>query len=360
MNMLNTFAFAVALSILQSAAPQNGKFDDSRSNSPPFKAVGVRGAVDAGGYAASAEAKTQSEFYEQLADLQIASLHVCSYADAQQAAAAPMFRGDFAAAVTALEAEVRTTPGPATRELLGLAYEATGQLAAAGEQFRLAALAQPTDSGAATAYAIALLLEGDSDHAAKVRGASPLCIGAALFRQGRVSEALDLFLKNASERPSECAPFGFIATSVRAADPAVLNHAIASLLLLAQQAPANGIIHYALACAKSAEDKTQTAEIELQLRQAVKLTPTLADAHFRLGAICAEREDLLAAIGEYQIAIQCNSRLIECHYRLGQLHNRTGEPERAKKELDLYRQLRAQQKNEIESGRVPVRLSPCP
>jgi len=357
--MINLAAWAVALAILQNAPPRNGKFDDSRSNSPPFKSVGVRGAVDAGGYAASAQAKTQSEFYEQLADLQIAVLHTCSYTDSQQTAFASLLRADFAAAVTSLESEIRAKPSPAARKLLGLAYEATGQLAAASEQFRLAALAQPTDSAAATAYAIALLFEGDSDHAAQVHGASPLCIGAALFQKGRVSEALELFLKSASERPSECVPFGFIATSVRAADPATLHRAIASLLMLVQQSPTNGSVHYALACAESAEDRTQTAQIEIQLKQAVKLTPNLADAHSRLGAIYAERQELPAAIAEYQTAIRYNSRLIECHYRLGQLYTRTAESEMAKKELELYQQLRAQQKNEIENGRVPIRLSPC-
>ena len=317
--MLNFFAFAIALTIAQNTLPQNGKFDEARPNSQPFKSVGVRGAVDGGGYAASAEAKTQSDFYNQLIDLQAGVLHVCPRTDSQITAIEFLVRGDFGNAVTSLESELSTHPSPATREMLGLVYEATGQLAAASEQFHLATLARPADSGAATAYAIALLLEGESNQAANVQGASRICVGAALFQRGDVSEAINVFLKTAGERPLEHAPFGFIAASVRAADAATLNRSIASLSGFAQQAPANGAIHYALACAKSAEDKTKTSEIELELEQAVKLTPELADAHLRLGAIYAERQDLSAAIAEYQTAIRYDSRLIECHYRLGQL-----------------------------------------
>ncbi len=357
--MTNLAAFAVALAVIQNAPPQNGKFDDSRSNSPPFKSVGVRGSIDAGGYAASAQTKTQTEFYEQLADLQMTVLRACLYADSQRTAYASLVNADFAAAIKSLESELRTNPAPGTRELLGLAYEATGQLAAASEQFRVAALAQPTDVSAATAYAIALLFEGDSDQAAKVHGASPLCTGAALFEKGRISEALDLFLQSAGERPSECAPFAFIATSVSSADPAALERTITFLLALSQKSPVNGNTYYALACAKSEQDRTQTVQIENQLKRAVRLTPTLADAHFRLGAIYAERQDLLTAIAEYKTALRCEPRLIECLYRLGQLYNRTGESERAKTELDLYQRLRAQQKSEIESGRVPIHFSPC-
>lgn len=358
--MLSLAALAVALAIMQNAPPQNGRFDDSRSNAPPFKSVGVRGAIDAGGYAASAEAKTKTGFYEQLADLQVSVLHTCSYPDSLRTEIASMLRGDFNAAVTPIEQDLHANPSPAARELLGLAYEATGQLAAASEQFRLAALAQPSDRRAATAYSIALLFEGDSNRAAQVKGASPLCAGAALFQNGRVTEAFDLFLKSANDRPDECAPFGFIAASIRAADPATLQRTIASLLTLSQKSLANGSIPYALACAQLNERNAERAEIESHLKQAVELTPNLADAHFRLGAIYAERQDMVAAISEYQRAIQFNSRLIECHYRLGQLYNRAGESQRARQELDLYQLLRSQQKSEIESGRVPIRLSPCP
>jgi tetratricopeptide (TPR) repeat protein len=357
--MVNLFALGLTLATLQSVQPQKGKFDDSQAKNPSFKSVGVRGTIDGGGYAASAETKAQTEFYEQLADLQVVLLHTCSYNDSERTAAACIARGDFVTAVASLESEVRANPKPAARELLGLAYEATGQLTAASEQFRLATIALSGDSAAATAFAIALLFQGDSNGAAKAPGASPLSIGAALFQEGHVSEAIEQFLKSASERPADVAPFGFIATSVRAADPATLKRTIAALVTLAERWPASGGIQYALGCATWAEDQSQTAESEAHLKLAVKLTPNLADAHFRLGVIYAERQELPAAIAEYESAIHDNDRLIECHYRLGQLYNRAGEVERAKKELDLYRQVSARRKTEIESGRVPIHLSLC-
>ena len=87
--------------------------------------------------------QAQTEFYEQLADLQIAVLHTCSYADSHQTAFTQLVHGDFAPAVSSLESELRTNPNPSARKLLGLTNEATGHLPAASEQFRLAAPLNP-------------------------------------------------------------------------------------------------------------------------------------------------------------------------------------------------------------------------
>lgn len=358
-----------------------GTFDAPNADQPPsLHSVGVRGTIDTGGYAASAEVKTQTELYEQLTRLQVAALRSrwappdpCAGSNSlRRPAIASLSRADFPSAATALEARLHASDEPATRQLLGLAYEGTGQLEAAAEQFRLAAAAQLDEAGL-VAQGVALLLEGDVDRAEAIfrralkqgRGATalaPLGLGAALFQHGQVAEALGLFLDAAAAQHSESAPFGFIAIAVRSAEPATLTHSINMLTSLTQRQSKDGSANYALACALiaaagGAPDGPQSAMIEAQLKEAIMLDPRLADAHFRLAGIYAAREDLSQAIAEYRTALDCDPRLVEAHYRLSQLYARAGQPESAADHLKLHQQLRARQKDEIESGKIPIRFA---
>lgn len=383
--MIALLLLGLALVVSQNPPPK-GTFDDAnKSNTPQFQSVGVRGTIDAGGYGAAANEKSQNEFYEQLTNLQIGLLRSawapqepCPGSNAVRSSAISLMgRGEFTAAIDSLEKLLRTNNDPATHQLLGLAYEAVGQLAAATEQLRIAFVAEPTDDAAAAAYGVALLLDGDADRAETVcrrafdengsedKNPARLCLGAALSQKGRGQEAFPLFLDAAKFQPSEFAPFGFIALAVRWADPVTLAHSLEVLYSMAHAAPGNGNIPYAVACALAAvssggPDRQQADEIKAELEQAVALSPSLADAHFRLAAIFGERENLPAAIAEYQAALKYNPRLIEAHYHLSQLYNRTEQTQRAKEELALHQHLRMLQKSDIEKAKVPVSFGAAP
>jgi tetratricopeptide (TPR) repeat protein len=382
--MLFSVALALFLTAQQSASPPPAKpskplgtFDDPSANAArPLKSVGVRGTIDAGGYAASAEVKNQSEFYEQLADLQVAALRPAwapCHADKslRNPAISLLTRGDFPAAATTLEALLRTNNQPAAHQLLGLAYEGSGQLEAAAEQFRVAAAARP-EPAAFIAHGAALLFLGEVDRAEETfyhasaqivdqEVFSRLGLGAALFQHGQVTQALGVFLGAADAQPSEDLSFGFIAVALRSADPVTLSHSIDLLRSLTRRSPKSGGAHYAVACglmaaSGGAPNSVQSAEIEAELKNAVGLDPHLADAHFRLASIYADREALPGAIAEYRSALDCNPRFVEAHYRLSQIYIRSGHPERGKEELELHQRLRAQQKSEIEGGKIALRF----
>jgi tetratricopeptide (TPR) repeat protein len=380
--MLLLVALTLALTAQQSAPPPPkpskplGTFDDPGAGpTRPFKSVGVRGTIDAGGYAASAEVKSQSEFYEQLADLQIAALRStwapqdhCDRANSMRAPSINLLtRGEFSKAATMFETLLRTDDQPATHQLLGLAYEGSGQLEAAAEQFRIAAAARP-DAAAMVAHGAALLFSGEVDqagavfHRASESALGRLGLGAAQFQHGRITEALSLFLDVASADPDDGSAYGFIAVALRSADPAIRTHCMDVLNSLTRRSPQTGGAHYALACgliaaAGGAPDGAQYAEIERELKDAVRLEPQLADAHFRLAGVYATADgDLPDAITEYRFALDCNPRIVEAHYRLSQLYTRSGQPELAKEQLELHTRLRDQQKSEIESGKIPLRF----
>jgi tetratricopeptide (TPR) repeat protein len=393
--MMMFVALALALAAQQSGpAPPKpskplGTFDDSTTGPPhSLKSVGVRGTIDAGGYSSSATVKAQTEFYAQLTGLQIAALRSawapqapCNATNSLRIPAiALLARGEYSKAAIALDALLRTDNQPDTHQLLGLADEGSGQLEAAAEQFRLAAVARP-DASAMVAHGAALLFLGQMDQAEAVfRRASRqsgdqvalarLGLAAAMFQLGRVSEALGLFLDVASAHPTDRSAYGFLAIALRSADPAVLTRSISTLTSLTRQSPQSPGPHYALACALmvaagGAPDHAQSSAIEAQLKDAIKLDPQLPDAHFRLAEIYAAHEDLPSAIAEYRTALDCNPELIEAHYRLSQLYARFGQPKLASEQLELHRQLRAQQKSQIENGAIHFRLQhanapPCP
>jgi tetratricopeptide (TPR) repeat protein len=377
--MIVAIWIAAALFAQQSVPPPPpfgkplGGFDDPNGGPPSsMHSVGVRGAIDAGGYAASSTVKAQTELFRQLADVQVAALQPtwdwCAHSKASRRPAIDLLRrGEFTSAAAGLETLLRTDPDPAIRQVLGLAYEGNGQLEAAAEQFRLAAEASHENS-ALFAYGSALLLMGQADRAETIfrTGGSAsltrLGLGAAAFQHGNVDEALELFLAIAADQPLASAPFGFIAVAVRSARPSASSEAVTQLSSLTKRYPENAGAHYALACALMAGGATgfnqaQTEHIEQELERAISVDPTIADAHFRLAAVYASRQKIQAAITEYRAALDQDARLVEAHYRLSQLYARSGEPRLAEEQLRLHQELRAQQKAEVENGKVPIRIS---
>lgn len=380
--MLYSVTLAAAL-IVQQSTPSPvkpskplGEFDNPKES---LHTAGIRGTVDAGGYSASATLKSQSEFYELLTNVQVAALqpawtieNPCSDSDSFRATAiSQLARGEFAAAAASLQRVLPTNNEPGTHQLLGLAYEGTGQLEAAAEQFRTAAETRPGDSSMLAA-GVAFLLLGDLERAeaefrhSLVQTSGPpnltrLGLGATLFQRGQIDGALTLFLEVAKAQPLEMAPFRFIAIALGSADSVVLARIFDALTSITRQSPKSGGAHYALACAQSAAAKgapegSQAAEILAQLQQAVRLNPELADAHFRLAREYAAREDFAPAIAEYHAALDCDPHLVEAHYRLSQLYARSGQQQLAAEQRELHRKLREQQKQEIENGKAPVRL----
>jgi tetratricopeptide (TPR) repeat protein len=287
--MLIILAFALSLQVQQTPPPD-------------FKSAPLHGTIDAGGYAASATAKTQSQLFNQLVDLQLAA-----------------------------------TLDPNCEIRKGLAYEAQGQLEAAAEQFRVASNE--------TAYGIALLFQGQAEKAAAVCHAA--CLGAALFQEGQIPQSLDVFF--------QAGAYGFIATALSSADPETCARAIDRLVTLASTHPASAAIQYALATALSDPDQS-----EAHLRQAISLDPQLAVAHFRLGTLYEAKGERTQAIPELQMSLKLDPRLIEAHYRLSQLYIRSGSLDQGRSELVLYQQLKSQQKTENESNRIPTHAHACP
>jgi tetratricopeptide (TPR) repeat protein len=93
----------------------------------------------------------------------------------------------------------------------------------------------------------------------------------------------------------------------------------------------------------SAPDSAQSKKVEALLQDAVRLDPTLADAHLQLGIIDARRDDYNASAVEFEDAIKYRPTLAVAHYRYAQTLLRLGQKERAQQEMDTFRHLKEAQ-----------------
>ncbi len=83
------------------------------------------------------------------------------------------------------------------------------------------------------------------------------------------------------------------------------------------------------------------AEAERNLREAIRLDPELAKAHFQLGTVLedtARPEEALKELGE---AARLEKGYAEPHMAMARILHKLGREEEAKKEVESYRQLRA-------------------
>lgn len=361
----------VAIVFGQQTQPKkpSGSFDNSRATTPDaLHSVGVRGSIDAGGYAASASAKTQTDMFRELADLQVAVLAPvlsaagCSgESKVKRRMVNALSKKDFANAASEAEQALRQTENPEYRQIAGLAYEGLGRLESAADQLRKAANARK-DEASYFAAGAALLLAGDMDGAAKLfktsgERLSPLGAGAIQFQQGHFADAVRTFLAAGTKnKKGDEQAFQMLAVSLRAADAATIADAakqLASWTLPGDSKTASA--HLAYAVALSLTDG-EPAFIRKELDSAVTLNPDLVLAHLQLGALLSARGDLEGAIQSYKRALILDDSLVDAHYRISQIYMRRGEEGNAQEQLRLHAQARSRQRTDIEAARVPVRV----
>lgn len=80
----------------------------------------------------------------------------------------------------------------------------------------------------------------------------------------------------------------------------------------------------------------EAAQAEQHLREAIRLDPGLAPAHFQFGTLLEERGQTKEAIGQFQAAAHADPRYAEPHYALAHIYEKLGDVADAKRELKSY------------------------
>jgi tetratricopeptide (TPR) repeat protein len=106
--------------------------------------------------------------------------------------------------------------------------------------------------------------------------------------------------------------------------------------------------YYAIGLRQEMPAKSQSL-----LEKAVRIDPGLGAAWLELGILLADQGKYSQAIPAWQSAI--GAGVIEAHYRLAQAWRRTGEPEKAKAEIERFEQLSKQSAEKEEREHAAIR-----
>ena len=86
----------------------------------------------------------------------------------------------------------------------------------------------------------------------------------------------------------------------------------------------------------------QSAEAEANLREAIRLNPGFAQAHFHLGSLLEGDGQLKQAAEEFRKSAQLDAAYAEPHMALARIYRKLGDEQDAKAEVATYLRLRAQ------------------
>lgn len=109
--------------------------------------------------------------------------------------------------------------------------------------------------------------------------------------------------------------------------------------------------YYAVALEKQRQGERDFAAREAELRKAIAIDGRLGEAYLKLGLLEEEEGKLAEAVASLQRAVELTDLPDEAHLRLAQVYRRMGEPEKARKESELYEQIAAKKKEKLEKER---------
>lgn len=170
-----------------------------------------------------------------------------------------------------------------------------------------------------------------------------LGLAVALYSRGSYDQAAQQFFAAADLNPRDPAPYLFLGkiSSGAITESAGLTE---RLERFAKFYPENAWANYYYATSLwkqriGQEDAAAAAKVEMLLEKAVHLDPDLGAAFLELGVIHADQGEIPKAISAFESAIKASPSLEEAHYRLAQAYRKVGDLAKAEKEIELYRQL---------------------
>jgi Tfp pilus assembly protein PilF len=194
--------------------------------------------------------------------------------------------------------------------------------------------------------------------------------------EGRKAEAVGALLKAASLDPDYALTYGFLVNLCGVSaetDSAIRDKA--GRFVASHPEIARGHLDYGQILErqrKNAGSAGSDAEIEAELKLAIKEDPSLARAHFDLGVLYLEAGSYKSAAEELDRAVQLRPRIAEWHYRLFRAYKGNHQTELADLELKTFREMQGKKAGdevgegnnlaefEQDSIHRGLRVTPCP
>ncbi len=182
-----------------------------------------------------------------------------------------------------------------------------------------------------------------------------LGLGAARYAQGSKEQAEQILVQACDLHPADPTPYLFLGMlqANEKIEPPGWAERMKRFVNIHQE---NAMAHYLYAVALTKRDRVHEKfdAIESELKTAIALDPHLGDAYLQLGALRSEREDYPGAIAALQKAVENTELPDEAHYRLAQVYRRMGEEEKARKEIEQFKQITEQRSKEAERERHEI------
>jgi tetratricopeptide (TPR) repeat protein len=278
-----------------------------------------------------------------------------AYDNGYDLATAELLVKQDAAAAQTVEALLKLKNTGELHDLKAQIDEEQGKYLDAANEFETAAHLDPSENNLFD-WGSELLLHRTYDPAIEVFRAaaqrypnSPrimIGLGISLYARGLYEEAVKALLAGADLDPKEPRCYLFLSKAFYS-QQSHAQEVMERFQRYAQLEPANAMAQYEYAMSLWKGGQSEGAKVDLQqvealLQRSIALDDKLADAHFQLGNLYADRHDFQHSVPQYLRVIELDPKLADAHFRLATDYTHMGEKDRAQAELAVYQKLRAE------------------
>jgi Tfp pilus assembly protein PilF len=186
-----------------------------------------------------------------------------------------------------------------------------------------------------------------------------LGLGLALDLRGAYDDAVKALMRGIDLDPSDARAYYFLSTTYDRA-PSQADEVVERFRRFAELRPddAQATCYYAVSLWKGRRSETSPAyldQVESLLKKAIALDPSSAEAHLQLANLYSQRRKFAEAVPEYQQALRLSPNVPDAHFRLGQAYVHLGKKDLADKEFQLHKQLYEQHLAEVDKQRSEIK-----
>ena len=236
--------------------------------------------------------------------------------------------------------------------LLGDVEAAGGHVEAAARQYESAARTDPSEKnlfdlgsflaahrGFEQARVVFEYAVGRYPKSAQLR----VGLGVADYSLGRYDDAVEILCQAVDLDPKDTRALDFLG-KMYDVSPAYADQVTKRLARFVEIYPQNAAAnyYYALSLRKRGLGTPGNATgAEAYLKNAVRLSPRWAEAHYQLGLLYEYEDEIANAVREYEAAARLDPSAAKTHYHLAGLYRRTGRTELAEHEMHAFERLKA-------------------
>lgn len=250
-----------------------------------------------------------------------------------------------------VEAMLAIKDTPELHNLLGDVEAGGGHIEAAARQYETAARADPSEKnlfdlgsflashrGFEQARIVFEYAVGRYPKSAQLR----VGLGIADYSLGRYDDAVETLCQAVDLDPTDTRALDFLG-KMYDVSPAYAEQVVNRLARFVETYPQNAAANYYYALSlrkRGLGTPGNAARAEVYLKNAVRLSPRWAEAHYQLGLLYEDEDETANAVREYEAAARLDPSAAKTHYHLAGLYRRAGRTGLAEREMHAFEELK--------------------